>query len=270
MWCKVVDRRDGEAGETVVVPCCGNHADFAPIETEGRRVVYYDVRNRGRSDPVADLARLGFTEEIADLALVCDEVGLQRCSILGWSYLAGVAAQFAMARPTRVDRLVLAAGIPVRSGIPPSPIPEPPPHVLAHLDQLQAEGVPDDDPRRWCEEWRRAYVPMRMGVPAAFERLASPCSMPNEQPRRVARSMVCIFAGLAHYDWRSELRDLDVPTLVVHGTADADPVELAEEWLGALPDARLLVMPGAGQYPWVEAPDRFFDTVNRFLAGESV
>jgi proline iminopeptidase len=61
-----------------------------------------------------------------------------------------------------------------------------------------------------------------------------------------------------------------VPTLIVHGEDDLDPVEEAREWVAALPDARLLTLEGVGQFPWVEAPERFYGAVNRFLAGESI
>src|SRR4051812_3524233 len=160
LWTRTTgDLDDGR--ETVVVPCCGNHTDFAALEVPGRRVLYYDVRNRGRSDPVDDLALLGFDEEVADLEQVCEQLDLPPVSILGWSYHAGVAVRLGLRSRDRVERLVLASGIPLRSGVRPRPIPEPAPHVLAELDQLEAEGVPESDPERWCRAWRQAYVPMR-------------------------------------------------------------------------------------------------------------
>lgn len=267
LWCRSVgDERD----PALVIPCCGNEADYARLETEGRRVVYYDVRNRGRSDPVPDLARLGFDAEVTDLAMVFDALGLERASILAPNYHAGVASWFAHSDGDRVERLVLASPIPLRSGVPPNVGAEPSDEVKDHLAQLELDGVPETDPERWCDEWRRAYIPLRMGVPAAFDRLASPCGMPNEQPRSVARTMVCVFAGLSKYDWTPQMRELRVPTLVAHGTADAYPLSAAEEWLETLPDAVLLVMHGVGQYPWVEAPDRFFVNVSSFLDGDEL
>ena len=50
------------------------------------------------------------------------------------------------------------------------------------------------------------------------------------------------------------LRGLDVPTLVVHGSEDHDPVEHAIEWVDALPDARLLELDGIGQLPVGRGP----------------
>jgi proline iminopeptidase len=255
---------------TLVVPCCGNADDLAGLVTTERRVLFYDVRNRGRSDSISDPRRLGFGAELDDLASVCDELELERVSLLGWSYHAGVVTRFALTNPERVDRIVLAAAIPLRSGVQPTTMREAAPHQLAWLDQLQAQGLPASDPARWCVEWRKIYVPLRMGDPSGFERLHSPCAMPNEHPAHMARAVVFVLAELGSYHWAPELRELRAPVLVVHGTADADPIELADEWVRAIPDARLLPLDGVGQLPWAEAPDRFYDVVNRFLAGESV
>jgi pimeloyl-ACP methyl ester carboxylesterase len=254
----------------LVVPTCGNAADFDGLVTGSRPVLYYDVRNRGRSSTVPDPRRLGFHHELDDLAMVCDRLSLDRVSLLGWSYHAGVVSQFALAQPDRVDRLVLAAAIPPRSALQPSTMPEAAPHELAHLDQLRAAGIPQSEPERWCAEWRRVYVPLRMGDPSAFGRLTSPCSMRNEHPDHMARALVFVLADLGPYDWGHELRGLAAPVLVIHGTADADPIESADEWIRAVPDGRLLALEGVGQLPWAEAPEQFFSTVDRFLSGTPV
>lgn len=266
LWWRTV----GEGPRTVVVPCCGNADDFSELCVPDRRVVFYDVRNRGRSATVRDPTRLGFEFEVDDLEAVCDHLAIDRCAVVGWSYHAGVAARFALRRPEVAERLVVAAAIPVRSGTTPSAAPPPAPHLTARLDQLRAEGLPDRDPVAWCEEWRRVYIPLQMADPEGFGRLASPCGLENERPDRVARSMVFVFADLRSYDWRPDLRNLTAPVLVVHGAEDREPVEAAEEWVDAVGDGRLLVMDGVGQYPWAEQPEQFFGTVNRFLAGEPV
>ena len=106
-----------------------------------------------------------------------------------------------------------------------------------------------------------------MGDPAAFDRLqAEPCACRNEWPDHVARALAHVFIDLGIYDWRDELRRLDVPTLVVHGEADQIPLRSAEEWRDALPAAQLLPLAGVGHFPWVEATDAFFGAVRTFLA----
>ena len=57
------------------------------------------------------------------------------------------------------------------------------------------------------------------------------------------------------------------PALVIHGTADPIPVESSEAWAQSLPNARLLLIEGAGHLPHVEQPEIFFTAVETFLTG---
>jgi len=63
------------------------------------------------------------------------------------------------------------------------------------------------------------------------------------------------------------LRGLTVPALVVVGDEDALAVQdEARAMADALPDAELLVVPGAGHLCTVERPDAFNDAVAEFAA----
>jgi proline iminopeptidase len=260
-------RVEGGGGAVVLVPTTGNDRDLGRLAAPGRTVLYCDARGRGRSDPVG-AADAGFAEEVADVERIRLAFGLERFAALGWSYHAGVLASYALTHPGRVERLVLVATIPARADARPSPARQPAPRQVAHLDQLEAAGLRTRDPAALCRAWREVYVPLLMGRPEAFERLSPVCELPNEHPWAVARSLVHVFAQLQRYDWRPLLRDLDAPTLVVHGSEDHDPIDHALEWVDALADGRLLELDGIGQLPWVEDPDRFFAVVDRFLAGE--
>jgi proline iminopeptidase len=265
VWFRVL----GAGPEVVIVPTTGNDVDLEPIASPGRTVVFYDTRGRGRSDPVGD-EDAGFAEDVADLESVRRAFGLDRFAALAWSYHAGVLVTHALQHRGHVSRLVLVSSIPVRADARPAPARQPAPHQVAHLDQLEAAGTRASDPAAMCRAWREVYVPLLMGRPEAFERLSPVCALPNEHPWVVARSLVHVFAQLQTYDWRPLLPALDIPTLVVHGSEDREPVEHAMEWIDALPDARLLELDGIGQLPWAEDPDRFFTAVGRFLDGESI
>lgn len=263
VWYRIV----GSGSDVVIVPTAGNSGDFDELAAPGLTVLFYDVRGRGRSDPV-DAADAGFLAEVADLDTVRQAFAIDRFSAVGCSYHAGVVVSHAILHPETVDRLILVSAVPVRASARPAPAREPEPHQVAHLDQLEAAGLRSSDPAALCRAWREVYVPLLMGRPEAFAQLTPVCDLPNEHPWNVARSLVHVFAQLATYDWRPALRDLDIPTLVVHGSEDHDPVEHAVEWVDALPDARLLELGGIGQLPWVEDPQRFFGVVGRFLGGE--
>jgi pimeloyl-ACP methyl ester carboxylesterase len=58
---------------------------------------------------------------------------------------------------------------------------------------------------------------------------------------------------------------VETPTLVVHGAEDVQPLAGTQEWITALRSARLLLLPGIGHFPHLEAPEHFFPAVEEFL-----
>jgi pimeloyl-ACP methyl ester carboxylesterase len=67
------------------------------------------------------------------------------------------------------------------------------------------------------------------------------------------------------YDLLPRLGHLAVPTLVLHGEHDIVPVALAEKIAGAIPDARLVVLPGCGHFAYLEAPETVSEQISRLF-----
>jgi pimeloyl-ACP methyl ester carboxylesterase len=66
------------------------------------------------------------------------------------------------------------------------------------------------------------------------------------------------FEGLLLEDYTSELRAIEVPTLIVWGDRDAlIPREWQDELASCIPDAELVVYEGVGHSPHWEEPERF-------------
>ena len=61
------------------------------------------------------------------------------------------------------------------------------------------------------------------------------------------------------------LRRVAAPTLVVHGEAEAIPMDLVAGWVSALPDARLVRVPRAAHFVYAEQPELVWPAVERFL-----
>jgi len=69
-------------------------------------------------------------------------------------------------------------------------------------------------------------------------------------------------------DYGARLADIHVPTLVTTGRFDPQmPPDCATELAARIPNARLVVFERSGHYPFIEEPDTFWSTVERFLRG---
>jgi pimeloyl-ACP methyl ester carboxylesterase len=232
--------RGSVAGEgTPIVLCHGLTASrryvvhgSRALERAGHRVITYDARGHGESDPASAEQSYGYPELIADLERVVDaEVGEERFLLGGHSMGAHTAVGYALAHPERLGGLVI---------IGPTYMGEIRPESLAYWDglatALEAGGVDGfvDYLRRESgtgEAWRDAVMRIsaeRMGLhrdPAGLARALreTPASRP--------------FGAL------EELAGLDVPALVVASRDEADPghpYAAAEAYAAVLPRARLI------------------------------
>ena len=78
-------------------------------------------------------------------------------------------------------------------------------------------------------------------------------------------SMRTALLVMAEADQRDLLPRIAVPTLLIWGERDArSPLSVARQFEDAVPDAKLVVIPGAGHVSNLEAPELFNDAVRDF------
>lgn len=56
--------------------------------------------------------------------------------------------------------------------------------------------------------------------------------------------------------------------MIIVGEKDVDPPESYVEWEAAFPNAHLVLIDGAGHYPHVEQPKKFFKMAKEFINDE--
>lgn len=257
----------GHGAESLVVPGVGAEMEFGRLG-ETRRAIFYDIRNRGRSDPVVASRRVGLPVEVDDIEAVRAQTGTSHTSVLGWSYVGLVAALYAARHPRFVDRLVMVCpAAPAQSLLPAPGAPDV--VLLEQLNEVETRRA-TTDPIEFAREWRRIVTPVRMADPTAFDLLqADPSIWPNEWPDHMTEALWRVDATHpVGFDYRPEAQRISAPTLVIHGGADTIPLSASEAWTAAIPEARLLVLPNVGHFPHVEAPSEFFDSVETFLSGD--
>ncbi len=71
-------------------------------------------------------------------------------------------------------------------------------------------------------------------------------------------------------DQRDLLPRIAVPTLLIWGELDArSPLSVARQFERAIPDAKLVVLPGAGHMSNLEQPEQFDEAVRDFCRAHS-
>jgi proline iminopeptidase len=274
-------RVEGSGADTVVAIHGGPgvdleslRADLAPLAAH-HTVIFYDQRGAGRSELPADTTRLFFPRQLADLDAVRRHFRLERMTLIAHSYGPLLAASYALAHPDRVRRLVLLGPVPPRRGDFWQRFAQ---NVNARLDSAQRArqadagarlADPKADTRQACRDyWAIGMIP-RLADPASAAKVRSDlCAAPAEAIRYgLSVTNRVVMGSIGDWDLRAGLRDLRVPTLVIHGEQEAIPMDLVEEWVTALPDARLLRVPGAAHFAYAEQPDQVWPAIEQFLAG---
>ncbi len=201
------------------------------------RVLLYDQRGHGRSGvPTGPYT----ADELGRDALeLLDRLGLERVSFCGLSLGGMIGMWLAAHAPDRLDRLVLCCTS-ARFG------PEGWDERAAAVRNGGVATIADAVLERW---FTRRFHEER---PAELERYRQ---MLASTP---AEGYAGCCEAIRDWDVRDRLSSVSAPTLVVAGADDAaTPPEQAQLIAGAIPDARVAVLPGAAHLANVEQPEAF-------------
>lgn len=217
-------------------------------------LVLYDHRGAGRSAPLAgSLTIAGLADDA--LALL-DALGLERAHVVGISMGGMVAQELALAAPERVLTLTLGC---TYAGGPQARMTD-----MAIVGML-AEAVLSGDDERALRAGFEVMVAAEYGErPGAYE-LYRELAAAHRAPVPVLMAQMQAIMG---HDVSARLGGLEVPTLVLHGTADRllDPAN-GELIARLVPRARLELLEGSGHMFFWEQPERSARLVREHAAG---
>jgi proline iminopeptidase len=239
------------------------------------RLVYYDQRGRGSSMPDTDPDSVTIAGESEDLDGLRAHLGLDTTALLGHSWGALLALEYAVRHPQRVSHLILMNGAAAsaaecarfRDGRRRRA-----PADLEHLRALAAaprfvSGDLEADAEYYRVHFRTALA-RREDVERIVIRLRAGFTPAGVvRARAIERRLYAETWSAEGYDLLPSLARLRIPTLVIHGDHDLIPRSCAEHVARAIPDARLRVLRDCGHFAYLERPEEVHQAVGAFLAG---
>jgi pimeloyl-ACP methyl ester carboxylesterase len=203
------------------------------LERSGYRVIAYDARGHGDSDPAPAPGAYEYTDLVADLEGLLDTLGIERAVLVGVSMGAATTLAAAIERPERVSALVQVT--PAHLGLPQTD-----PDELARWDAL-ADAFEQDGVEGFIRAYGPPPVPNRFKsliVQAIRQRLER-----HRHPEAVADALRVIPRSRA-FDGPAALEDVAAPTLVVASRDELDPqhpYSVAAAYAERIRDAELVV-----------------------------
>jgi pimeloyl-ACP methyl ester carboxylesterase len=199
------------------------------LERSGHRVIAYDARGHGASDPPEERGAYAYEDLADDLVRMMDAAGVERATLAGASMGAHTILRFALDHPERVAALCV---------ITPAFTPE------GERDLDRWDRLADGLRRGGVEGFVEAY-----GEPPGDEAMQKTLRTVLRQrlsahahPEAVADALQAVPRAPVFDSW-SELQAIEAPTIVVASRDDFDPghpFAVGERYAGAIPGAQLL------------------------------
>jgi non-heme chloroperoxidase len=226
-----------------------------PLSTQGFRCIAYDRRGNGRSEDSGDGYDLDALSD--DLATVIDRLDLRELTLVGHSLGANEIVRY-LARhgSTRVKRAVLVAG-----GTPPLIKLDDNPDGIDPAFVAAARAAFLANRAKWLEDNSGPFF-VADTAPGIINWTRS---MMMSSSFRAAAETQRSFAGT---DLRPDLRKIDVPVMIIHGTADASiPIAFARKTPKYLRDWRMIEYEGAPHGLLVTHAERLTKDIAEFVLG---
>ncbi len=170
----------------------GSSAMFGPLLptlAKARQVIAVDLHGHGRTalgDRPINLLDIG-----NDLAVVLKQLGYEKVDVMGYSFGGGAGLRLAIQHPSLVRRLVVASAPYAQDGFHPEMLPQQAAVGAAMAEQMKATPM------------YTSYVAVAP-KPQDFPRLLDRMGELMRQP----------------YDWAEEVKQLQMPVMLIYGDAD--------------------------------------------------
>ncbi|MDH3267678.1 MAG: alpha/beta hydrolase [Ignavibacteria bacterium] len=241
-------------------------------------LVYYDAFGRGKSDTAKNVIEYSLERDIEDLEGLRKAMGFSTINILGHSYGGVVAQGYAIKYPENVSHLILANSFhsylmwqencdnsnhEIKTNYP---------EVWEELMKVREQGAVSSDKTHY-EIYDRVPYGFLYAYNPEYFKPSGRKPYPYPTNKKLYYQMVGkdgdfeLTNNIGTFDYRKELKDLNMPVLIYGGRYD----RVAVPWMMLqfkmyCPQAEFFMFEESGHNPQVEEPAVLFALIREFLS----
>jgi proline iminopeptidase len=239
------------------------------------RLIYYDQRGRGKSAANVQPEDVTIQSDVEDLDDLRAYFQLETVTILGHSWGGLLALEYAIRHPSRVSHLILMNSAPVST------------HDYMYYREDRRKREPDNIEMLKAMSSRSGYQEGDPDAVARYYRVHFKAALSRQEDLdRIITSLRLSFTkegillargiedrlmdetrGSSEYDLLPKLKQLNIPTLVIHGDHDFVPLECALHIVQSIDEARFALLKDCGHFSYLECPGDVRKEISAFLRG---
>jgi len=254
----------------------GSHSCFHPYFSalaDSYRVIYFDAFGRGKSDHAKSPKEYTFDRDVEDVEGLRKALGLGKINVLGHSYGGMVAQAYALKYPESIKKLILSSTLfsgemwQANNDNYNHEIKNQYPEAWEKIQQLRAQGFHSS-----AKEHQEIYGTVPAGLCYYYD-ASNADKVVIEFNSEVYYAITgddadfLIGGDIAKLDFRTELKNLKMPTLILAGRFDRVALpRFSIQFKQYAPQAEFVMFEKSGHWPFVEEPAKMFQVVRRFLS----
>jgi proline iminopeptidase len=243
---------------------------------QSHKVVFIDMLGRGLSDDARDKSEYSIDQDVHVAESVRRALGLGKVSLVGHSYGTVVAQAYAVSYPENVHKMVLINGF--HSG---------------EMWQANCDSYNHYCRTHFPEKWKKVdslralgYISMDKELNSVYWSIPSKyvyyhdTDLKQRSPKYEHRAMnldvyfaiigpdaeFFVSGSMMDTDFRRDLADLDIPTLIIAGRYDGvSTPEYAVQYITFMPQAQFVMFEKSGHNPYLEEPEKFYNLIDTFF-----
>ena len=230
------------------------------------KVIYYDQRACGRSSVEVDTSRMTLAYFVEDIENLRNYLDLGQVNLLGHSWGGFLAMQYAIAHPEPLKTLVLSSPIPpdskewqLEQGMLAEMIT--PEDSLRRVEIMQSGELQDNPASAISKLMKLSFKPQFYDTAALSE---LELNIPDDFMQR-SQVFSYLASDLSEFSLYPKLRNLQVPVLILFGSAEPGAGISGERMATEIPESQLSIVPESGHFPFIENSEYYFNVIRKFL-----